>query len=76
MHVSIINGAVFVFFDTAPSVSTGNMLKACGFKSRFGTIWEGTKDDLFRTTLPASCKPPMHAALWPDTWTSLVGDLT
>jgi hypothetical protein len=46
MHVSIINGAVFVFFDTAPSVSTGNMLKACGFQTRFGTIWQGTKDDL------------------------------
>ncbi len=65
--VLIIRGAVNILFDNAPSSNTQNMLRKCGFASRFGTIWTGTKDGLFRAQVP---HPPGHAAVWPDDWSS------
>lgn len=70
-HVLIVPGTAFVLFDLPASVGMAAELKRCGFTSRYGTIWAGTKDDLHRAKLPPDCYPPGHPALWPDEWSSL-----
>lgn len=70
-HVLIVPGTTYVLFDLPASVGMAAELKRCGFTSRYGTIWAGTKDDLHRAKLPPDCYPPGHPALWPDDWSSL-----
>jgi len=70
MQVLLAAGAAYVLFDDRPSSDTCQMLERAGFRSRLGTIWAGTPDDLLRTTLPRECMPPGCAATWPRDWSS------
>ena len=70
MLVRIICGEAYVLFDSPPSSGLSAELCRCGFTSRFGTIWLGTPDDLYRVALPECYKPTGHPALWPRDWSS------